>query len=146
MDAAVALHECPVRHGPHGRLVSPITAALTLPAGRAPHQSAERLELAITETILLDLRANRRTTPSLPALGVQLSVDAFSIGYSSLSQLKRLPLHRLRIDSPFVRDIADDPDDAALVTAGVGAVPDSPGDSPCMPSFVRADLDGGCQR
>jgi diguanylate cyclase (GGDEF)-like protein/PAS domain S-box-containing protein len=72
------------------------------------------LALEVTESVALDdsvLPALRR----LCALGVQVAVDDFGIGYSSLSYLKRLPITALKIDRAFIRDVADDAYDQAIV-------------------------------
>ena len=53
----------------------------------------------------------------LAALGIGLSVDDFGTSYSSLLQLKRLPVRRLKIDGGFVRELPEQPDGAAITAA-----------------------------
>jgi EAL domain-containing protein (putative c-di-GMP-specific phosphodiesterase class I) len=76
------------------------------------------LELELTESLLL---ANADVTLSviqeLKAMGLTLAIDDFGTGYSSFSYLRQFQVSKLKIDRSFVRDVAVNPDDAAITTA-----------------------------
>ena len=77
---------------------------------------AKRLELEITETLLLEKSDEvLATLHALRALGVRISMDDFGTGYSSLSYLRSFPFDKIKIDQSFVRDLAANRDAQAIV-------------------------------
>jgi diguanylate cyclase (GGDEF)-like protein/PAS domain S-box-containing protein len=77
---------------------------------------ASLLELEVTESaIMLDPVRAGRLLQSLSDLGIRLSIDDFGAGYTSLSQLKTLPIDELKIDRSFVMAMASDARDALIV-------------------------------
>ncbi|MFZ5512450.1 MAG: EAL domain-containing protein [Pseudomonadota bacterium] len=78
------------------------------------------LQIEVTEGLLMRNHAEvGAALRALDAMGVGLAMDDFGTGYSSLSHLKSCPFHILKIDRGFVRDLAADADDRALVTAAI---------------------------
>ncbi|MFC4930208.1 EAL domain-containing protein [Massilia sp. GCM10023247] len=76
------------------------------------------LTLEMTETLLMEsASAAAEAMARLSKMGVRLSIDDFCTGYSSLANLKRFPIHGLKIDRSFVADVATDGDAAAIVHA-----------------------------
>ncbi|MDQ3261431.1 MAG: EAL domain-containing protein, partial [Pseudomonadota bacterium] len=75
------------------------------------------LEIEITEsTMMLDIEAAQDKLKALNDLGVKLAIDDFGMGYSSLSYLRSLPIHAIKIDRSFVADIKAGADNT-LITA-----------------------------
>ena len=81
-------------------------------AGLAPGD----LELEITESSIMDNLSSASTVlGELQRQGIRIAVDDFGTGYSSLSYLKTFPIHCLKIDRSFIRDIPGDDNDTAIV-------------------------------
>jgi EAL domain-containing protein (putative c-di-GMP-specific phosphodiesterase class I) len=78
----------------------------------------ELLELEITENIMVQhLAETLNTLERLKSLGVKIAIDDFGTGYSSLSYIKKFPIDSLKIDKSFIKDLATDANDAAIVNA-----------------------------
>jgi diguanylate cyclase (GGDEF)-like protein/PAS domain S-box-containing protein len=76
------------------------------------------LELELTESVLMKhVETAIALLRALQESGVQVALDDFGTGYSSLSYLRRFPIDSLKIDRSFVQQIADGPDNSAIVTA-----------------------------
>lgn len=73
------------------------------------------LELELTEGHLAeDAEEAIKILTLLKAKGISVSIDDFGVGYSCLSQLRRMPVDTLKIDRCFVQDMVNDPEDAAV--------------------------------
>jgi diguanylate cyclase (GGDEF)-like protein/PAS domain S-box-containing protein len=109
-DVRVAVNLSPLQFRV-GNLLSLVMDALTqsgLPA--------RRLELEITETLLLEKSSQvLATLHALRALGVRISMDDFGTGYSSLSYLRSFPFDKIKIDQSFVRDLGSNREGQAIV-------------------------------
>ena len=84
------------------------------------HLSAKSLILEITETgVMMDPNQVIEILGQLSDKGLQLSIDDFGTGHSSLVYLRRLPVHTLKVDKSFVIDMDKDEDNAVIVHATV---------------------------
>ena len=97
----------------NGALLAQVATALD--ASALP---PERLQLELSEAMLLDVDSDMLLSLSAIAdLGVGLALDYFGAGYASLAMLKRLPLTALKLDRALIRDLPDQPEDAAIARA-----------------------------
>tara|TARA_R110001592_G_C13179205_1_gene750666 strand:- start:723 stop:5477 length:4755 start_codon:yes stop_codon:yes gene_type:complete len=82
--------------------------------------SPESLELEITENLLLEnINEVSDKMTRLREFGVRFSIDDYGTGYSSLAYIKRLPIHKIKIDQTFVRDLSTSADDACIVESTI---------------------------
>ncbi len=95
----------------------PETVANLLATWQVP---SARLMVEITENGLMAEPARAlQTVIGLRAMGIRIAIDDFGTGYSSLAYLKRLPVDELKIDRSFVRELAEDQDDLAIVRSTI---------------------------
>ena len=97
---------------------SPNLVKMVFAALAASGLAAGRLELEITESVLLhDNTATVATLHQLRSLGVRIAMDDFGTGYSSLGYLRSFPFDKIKIDRCFVKDLADDSGSLAILRA-----------------------------
>ncbi|MCV2353877.1 EAL domain-containing protein [Paucibacter sp. B2R-40] len=107
---AVNLSSVQFRHADLPALISRILDECEL----AP----ELLELELTEGVAMNNPLGAiAVMNALHDRGIRMSIDDFGTGYSSLSYLKKFRVYKLKIDQQFVRDLSDDPEDRAIVSA-----------------------------
>ena len=111
-EVKIAVNLSPVQ------LRSPGLLPLIVSALATSGLAADRLELEITETVLLqDSEATLATLYQLRELGVHIAMDDFGTGYSSLSHLQRFPFDKIKIDRSFINDMADNVSSLNIVRA-----------------------------
>ncbi len=117
-ETSVSVNLSPIQFRNH-QLASSVISALAF-AGLSPR----RLVLEITESVLLtdDIRT-LETLRQLRTLGIQIALDDFGVGHSSLSYLQKFPFDKIKIDKSFVQDIDDGMMNTAIRRAilGLGA-------------------------
>jgi EAL domain-containing protein (putative c-di-GMP-specific phosphodiesterase class I)/ActR/RegA family two-component response regulator len=91
-----------------------LTRQIVQETGLDPHH----LELELTETAAMaDAEAFIAATSQLKGLSITLTIDDFGTGFSSLSYLQRFPIDRLKIDTSFIHEVAQEPASAAVARA-----------------------------
>lgn len=99
-------------------LSNPLLAATVANALQKANIAAQHLELEVTESAVMeDPDSADKTLQELRVLGVHLAIDDFGTGYSSLARLKSLPVHKLKIDQSFTRNLPADLEDVAIARA-----------------------------
>ena len=111
----IAINLSPVQfsHGDLANLVHQVLLETGLPANR--------LELEITETVLIDDFARALSIlRRIKALGVRIAMDDFGTGYSSLSYLQSFPFDKIKVDRSFISNVHRNPQSAAIIRAVLG--------------------------
>ncbi|RUY99042.1 EAL domain-containing protein, partial [Mesorhizobium sp. M7A.F.Ca.CA.002.15.1.1] len=112
LRVAVNVSAVQLKSGSFARSVISALAFSGVPAGR--------LELEITETVLMDeSEVVLRTLRQLRELGIRIALDDFGTGYSSLGYLRRFPVDKIKIDRSFIHDLGNR-DTAAIVRTVIG--------------------------
>jgi diguanylate cyclase (GGDEF)-like protein/PAS domain S-box-containing protein len=97
--------------------VAPLVRHALVDTGLAP----QRLQLEVTESVIMNTGDALQYINDLHGIGVELAIDDFGTGYSSLAYLKQLPVQALKIDRSFIADITggadSDPNDEAIAIA-----------------------------
>jgi EAL domain-containing protein (putative c-di-GMP-specific phosphodiesterase class I) len=106
---AVNISSADFKHGDLCQIIGDVLERTQLPS--------KYLELEVTETLMLQDEHVLKAIPQLKKLGVTLTIDDFGTGYSSLNYLRRLPVEKLKIDQPFVRELPGSQDDAIIARA-----------------------------
>lgn len=109
-DLKIAINVCPkqFRHADFVAQVQSLIAKYAI--------KPQQLKFELTENILVEnIDATIDSMVALKKLGISFSLDDFGTGYSSLQYLKKLPINQLKIDRSFVRDIAIDANDQAII-------------------------------
>ncbi|HSW70344.1 MAG TPA: bifunctional diguanylate cyclase/phosphodiesterase [Gammaproteobacteria bacterium] len=76
------------------------------------------LELEINESTVMNNTTNAKNQlDAIKSLGIQLSVDHFGVGYTSISHLKQFPVSTIKIDQNYIKGIPNNPDDSAITNA-----------------------------
>lgn len=101
-----------VKQFERGSIVNMVTEIL-----RETGLEPQRLQLEVTESVIMNTDDAMVLINDLHAIGVGLAIDDFGTGYSSLAYLKQLPVQTLKIDRSFIKDISSDANDEAIVVA-----------------------------
>jgi EAL domain-containing protein (putative c-di-GMP-specific phosphodiesterase class I) len=93
--------------------IAEMVAEVLRETGLEPH----RLQLEVTESVIMNTGDALGFINDLHEIGVGLAIDDFGTGYSSLAYLKQLPVQTLKIDRSFIKDISTDANDEAITVA-----------------------------